>query len=899
MKKMFILLFLSGIFQLQVSFSDNNNCIEENNKKNNIKSGIINSLSTAEKILLGGLFGFWAAPKAIDYIVYLKNIIKSFLNKKNYSSEDSNLIMRDAISDSQKLKYLPVSILNDTINVRLLNEHEDKIDGIGMIYKLLGLDESCCSSIFMEKYNEKFLNELILCTSNYAGYERLKEEIYNHLLTSIKTLDIGIVYGKKGTGKSLVFLDIIKRLSCENKKILYLSKEVTSAFYSGAVHIVLKNFLETIIKEGKNNKEKETVYIFIDDLTPLKGAYSNLDDFSIFTEFIRTLIYFLDKNEKINVKVLISTSFIEYVKNIKAIIQSISSKDNLFIKEKFFFVWLPKKEDRKEIFRSLFKDAIDAKLINFIVEEKIIEKLSVLSQQFTGYDCKCLFDNVLDILNCKKNNNNNNLVLELNEQVIVDAFKETISQKHIIEKELEQKNKELHGYDGYDYSSISDESILSEKPTEKFDSVAGNEYAKLKLNHVLNYIKNTAQYDKRGIKMPKGMILSGPPGCGKTSLGRALAGEANVPFIYVNGANFASKWLGESENNMRRLFQTARACAPCIIFIDEMDAFARARPGGGEKDYHPELTVFLSEVDGLIKDNLPIFIIGATNRPEVLDSAIKRSGRLEEHITCSLPTLQERKEIARIHSKNKIFSSDLSYEYIARKTNDFSGADIEKLINSSAQYAFDQEHSKIELEDFNNAYEDFTMGHKMNNISYTEKQLYETAIHEMGHVFGILFQNKKNIVYSFDMVSIVPRIGGDGMAGATLGVTHYIPPDNDLDCLNENELKGLITTNFGGMAAEEMILGYTTTGVSNDVKTAKSLALKMVTKYGMAGTHLVDRKDEDIEVTQEVEKIIKECYEAMIQIIKNNRKILIEISKELLKKTTMNRKEIEEFIFKN
>ncbi len=888
MKKILIYLFITIIFQSQLFFSDQNK---------DKKSGFISTLTDSEKIWLGAFFGLYAIPKTFQLIAYLRDIIVPFFNKKKSGSTENDLSARAAQS-SQNLKYLPVSILNDTINVRLLNENDDKISGREAIYRELEINENCNSETFIKIYDEKFLNKISSYTSEHVGYDNLKNSIHAYLNTNIKALDIGIVYGKKGVGKSTMLLDIIKKMPSENKKnILYLPKEVTNPFYYGAVSKVLSIFLTNIVEKNKNNKEKQIVYIFVDDLISFSAGNKN-DDFTVFSELIRTLIYFLDEYKNINAKIIISTSSIEYVKKIKLISQSIASKDNLFIKEKFFFVGLPMKEDREKIFKLLFKTGLGKGLIGLEIKDKIIEKLSVLSQKFTGYDCKTLFDIVLDLFNSKKNSDLN---LELDEQIIVDAFLEIKNQKHIIEKELEHKKKELYGCgeDSSDSNSISDESILLEKPTEKFDSVAGNEHVKIKLNHVLSYIKNTKLYDDRGIRMPKGMILSGPPGCGKTSLGRALAGEANIPFIYVNGANFSAKWLGESENNMRRLFQTARACAPCIIFIDEMDAFARTRPSEGEKDYHPELTVFLSEVDGLIKENLPIFIIGATNRPEVIDSAIKRSGRLEEHMICSMPTLKDRKEIARIHSKNKIFSSNLSFDYIARKTNDFSGADIEKLINSSAQYAFEAGHSKIELEDFNNAYEDFTMGHKINNIAYTEKQLYETAIHEMGHVFGILFQNKKNTIYSFDMVSIVPRIGGEGMAGATLGVTHYIPPENDLDCLNHDELEGLVTTKFGGMVAEEIILGSTTTGVSNDVETAKDLAHRMVVKYGMAGTHLVNRKEDDEEVKTAIDKIIKNCYEKMFQIVKNNKQILISTAKELVKRKVMSRKEIEEFMLKN
>lgn len=359
----------------------------------------------------------------------------------------------------------------------------------------------------------------------------------------------------------------------------------------------------------------------------------------------------------------------------------------------------------------------------------------------------------------------------------------------------------------------------------KFSDVAGAKEEKYELKEIVDFLKNPKKFTDLGARIPKGVILVGPPGTGKTMLAKAVAGESNVPFFRISGSDFVEMFVGVGASRVRDLFETAKKNAPAIIFIDEIDAVGRQRGtglGGGNDEREQTLNQLLVEMDGF-EATQGIIVMAATNRPDVLDPALLRPGRFDRQIYVNMPDVGEREQILLVHAKNKKFADDVNFKNIARVTTGFSGADLENLLNEAAILAARDDRPRITNADLNNASTKVMMGPQKKSRSITEKDKKITAYHESGHaILHKLLPHCDEV----QEVSIIPR----GMAG---GYT-MSRPDNDENYASYNKLNNIIASMMGGRIAEEIIFGDISTGASNDIEQATKLARKMVTQFGMS-----------------------------------------------------------------
>jgi len=415
--------------------------------------------------------------------------------------------------------------------------------------------------------------------------------------------------------------------------------------------------------------------------------------------------------------------------------------------------------------------------------------------------------------------------------------------------------------------------LLSEnRPKVTFADVAGIEEAKEELGEVVEFLKFPKKFQALGARIPKGVLLLGPPGSGKTLLARAIAGEAGVPFFSISGSDFVEMFVGVGASRVRDLFEQAKKSAPCIVFIDEIDAVGRQRGaglGGGHDEREQTLNQLLVEMDGF-DQNTGVILIAATNRPDVLDPALLRPGRFDRQIVVDRADIKGRQAILAVHSKNKPLSKEISLETLARRTPGFSGADLENLLNEAALLAARRNKSIIEMSDCEEAIDRVVAGPERKSLVMSQKEKENTAYHESGHaiVGGLLPQADR-----VHKVTIIPR-------GMALGITWSLP-DEDRHSRTKNELLAQITMALSGRIAEEIKFGDVTTGASNDFEKATELARRMVTQYGMSdslgpiqygrGNHQVflgrdfgeDRNySEEIagKIDAEVRKIIESCY---------------------------------------
>ncbi|MFM7868936.1 MAG: ATP-dependent zinc metalloprotease FtsH, partial [Planctomycetaceae bacterium] len=358
----------------------------------------------------------------------------------------------------------------------------------------------------------------------------------------------------------------------------------------------------------------------------------------------------------------------------------------------------------------------------------------------------------------------------------------------------------------------------------KFDDVAGLKAAKQDLQEVVDFLRDPGRFTRLGAKIPKGVLLVGPPGTGKTLLARATAGEAGVPFFSINGSEFIQMFVGVGATRVRDLFKTAREAAPCIVFIDEIDAVGRVRGagvGGGHDEREQTLNQILSEMDGF-QQGETVIVLAATNRHDVLDPALLRPGRFDRHVTVDLPARDGRLGILRVHTRRVPLHEDVDLEVIARTTMGFSGAELEKLVNESALRAARENKKRVDMSDFRYAIDIVTMGPPRDEkVEKSEKEL--TAWHEAGHAVLAWAQEGIDPVHK---VSIVPR-------GRSLGVT-LIMPESEVHNLGERRLKARIVMMMGGRAAEKMIFKEYSAGAQNDIEQSTSLARRMVARWGMS-----------------------------------------------------------------
>ncbi len=443
----------------------------------------------------------------------------------------------------------------------------------------------------------------------------------------------------------------------------------------------------------------------------------------------------------------------------------------------------------------------------------------------------------------------------------------------------------------------------------RFSDVAGLKEEKEEVSELIDFLKNPKKFQKLGARIPKGVLLVGPPGTGKTLLAKAVAGEANVPFYFISGSDFVELFVGVGASRVRDMFKEAKRNAPCLIFIDEIDAVGRQRGsgiGGGHDEREQTLNQLLTEMDGF-GANEGIIIIAATNRPDVLDPALLRPGRFDRQVTVNLPDTEEREAILKVHAKNKVLAKDVNLKSISSRTSGFSGADLENLMNESALLAVRKNESAITLEDIDEATDRVLMGPAKTSRKVSEEIKWLTAVHESGHaVIGLKLKDAMEV----QKITIVPR----GMAG---GYTSYTPKEDNITRYTKNEMIAMITSNLGGRASEELFLGDVTTGASDDFKHSTNLARSMVTEYGMSDLGPIryeQNQSENVflgrdynktknysdqvalEIDKEVQKIITKCYENAKKILEENKDLVMLLSHTLIEKETITKEQIDELV---
>ena len=450
-----------------------------------------------------------------------------------------------------------------------------------------------------------------------------------------------------------------------------------------------------------------------------------------------------------------------------------------------------------------------------------------------------------------------------------------------------------------DKGKVYDPDVSQDKIT--FKDVAGLDEEKAEMIEIVEFLKNPESYTKMGAKTPRGVLLCGKPGTGKTLIAKAIAGEANVPFISMSGSEFVEMFAGLGASRVRKLFERAKKISPCIIFIDEIDAIGsrRASNNGADTENNQTLNQLLVEMDGFDSDQ-SIIVIAATNRPEMLDEALLRPGRFDRTITIALPDIKGREEILKIHSKNKKIAEDVDFKSIAGDTAGFTGAELENILNEAAIIATNKKHKAIDNTDIEDAVKKVTVGLEKHNRVVSEKDKKLTAYHEAGHaVVSRYLETQKDI----KEVSIIPR----GLAG---GYTMY-KTNEDKFYVSKTEMEEKLISLLGGRAAEKVALDDISTGASNDIEVAMKIARDMVTVYGMSDrigpmsinlekdpyqVQLLGNNLED-EIGKEVKNILEDAYEKAQRLLNIHRDKLDAVALKLLEKEVINEEEFEE-IFK-
>ena len=450
---------------------------------------------------------------------------------------------------------------------------------------------------------------------------------------------------------------------------------------------------------------------------------------------------------------------------------------------------------------------------------------------------------------------------------------------------------------------------LVEESRATFKDVAGLTEEKEEVQELIDFLKNPKKFTSMGARIPKGVMLVGPPGTGKTLLARAVAGEAKVPFYYISGSDFVELFVGIGASRVRDMFKQAKMNAPCLIFIDEIDAVGRQRGtglGGGHDEREQTLNQLLTEMDGF-GANEGIIIIAATNRPDVLDPALLRPGRFDRQITVNLPDKNSRMEILKVHAKNKTLDKNITLEYLAKRTPGFSGADLENLLNEAALLAVRRNKNEITMAEIDEATDRVLMGPAKVTKKYTDKEKKLVAFHEAGHaVMGLKLDGANEV----QKITIIPR----GNAG---GYTMMTPKEEAFN-YTKNELLESICGLLGGRVAEEITFGEVTTGAHDDFKKATKIARSMVTEYGMSnlGPMMLEEPDGNTflgrdytknrnisdtvahEIDEEMRSIINNCYEKTKKIITENKDLLALIANTLLEEETITKEEID-YLVKN
>jgi cell division protease FtsH len=443
-----------------------------------------------------------------------------------------------------------------------------------------------------------------------------------------------------------------------------------------------------------------------------------------------------------------------------------------------------------------------------------------------------------------------------------------------------------------------------------FDDVAGIDEAKEELEEIIEFLRDPKKFTRLGGRIPKGVLLVGAPGTGKTLLARAIAGEAGVPFFSISGSDFVEMFVGVGASRVRDLFVQGKKHAPCIIFIDEIDAVGRHRGaglGGGHDEREQTLNQLLVEMDGF-ESNEGVILISATNRPDVLDPALLRPGRFDRQVVVPIPDIKGREAILKVHAKKTVLGQDVDIRTLARGTPGFTGADLENMVNEAALMAARRSKEKVEMADFEDAKDKVLMGAERRSMIISEEEKKTTAYHESGHTLVARLLPGTDPIHK---VTIIPR-------GRALGLTQQLPIDEKHTYPKEYLLNN-ISIFMGGRAAEEIVLGTQTTGAGNDIERATSLARKMVCDFGMSenlGPLAFGKKEEQIflgrEISQhrdyseqtaqkiddEVLRIVTLAYQKTSELIKGNIETLHLMAKTLLEKETLDAKDIDAIMAK-
>jgi cell division protease FtsH len=442
----------------------------------------------------------------------------------------------------------------------------------------------------------------------------------------------------------------------------------------------------------------------------------------------------------------------------------------------------------------------------------------------------------------------------------------------------------------------------------KFSDVAGEDEAKENLTEIVNYLKNPSQYQEIGAKMPKGILLVGPPGTGKTMLAKAVAGEADVPFFSMSGSEFVEMFVGMGASKVRDLFKQAKEKAPCIVFIDEIDAIGKKRDSsalGGNDEREQTLNQLLTEMDGFDSNN-GVIILAATNRPDSLDPALTRPGRFDRRVPVELPDLQGRIDILKVHAKNIKIAENVDFEKVARMASGASGAELANIVNEAALRAVRDGRKFASEADLEESIEVVIAGYQKKNAILTDKEKWTVAYHEIGHALVAAKQSNSAPVTK---ITIIPRTSG------ALGYTMQVDEGNHY-LMNKEELENKIATLTGGRAAEELVFSTITTGASNDIEQATKLARAMITQYGMSrnfdmmaletvtnqylggDTSLQCSTETANEIDRQVEDLIRRQHTKAVDILTANRDKLEELAKFLYKKETITGEEFMEILNK-
>lgn len=454
--------------------------------------------------------------------------------------------------------------------------------------------------------------------------------------------------------------------------------------------------------------------------------------------------------------------------------------------------------------------------------------------------------------------------------------------------------------------------MLDNKVKIAFKDVAGIDEEKQELEEIVDFLKNGEKYIKLGARIPKGVLLVGVPGTGKTLMAKAVAGEAGVPFFSISGSDFVEMFVGVGASRVRDLFEQAKKHQPCIIFIDEIDAVGRQRGaglGGGHDEREQTLNQLLVEMDGF-DENTNVIVIAATNRPDILDNALLRPGRFDRQIVINRPDILGREQILKVHAKNKPLADEVDLKVLAKRTPGFTGADLQNLLNEAALLAARHDKAKIGMDDLEEASDKVMAGPEKKSRIISDEEKENTAYHEVGHA---LLSKLLKHCDPLHKVSIIPR-------GMALGITMTLPEKDHLT-LTKAQLLDRLTMTLGGRVAEELVYGKEaiTTGASNDLEKVTSLARKMVTAYGMSekmGNMAYGKSEEHVfmgrdfghardfseeiaaDIDKEVKKIVDRCYEDAKRLLVENRDMLEYISKRLLEEETIDEKDFVSFMDK-